>query len=336
MPLTAANVLKLISEEDIYKKYISDNKFKLNTLFSSPFRDDSRPSFIIGDARHGFRYKDFATGESGNCFNFVSKIFGIDFNSTLIQIVSDFGIKGEFVINKNDYILTEKKADFKNAVLSSSTGDSCHLEVRLRKYEEHDYLYWNGFGITKDTLKQSRVYAISHYFINGVRFLAEKYAYVFVELKDNIVTYKVYQPFSKVRKWINNNNYSIWELWSNLPETGDIVIITSSRKDAMSIIESTGIPSVALQAETINPKETVLKELCSRFKQVFVFYDNDFNKEKNWGQLAAEKLITKYPELNLKNIYIDSKFNSKDYSDLVFNHKKTKASDELKKMINNA
>ena len=69
------------------------------------------------------------------------------------------------------------------------------------------------------------VYPISHTFITKdnkrYTFRAEKYAYAYVERKDGIVTLKIYQPKSTVRKWCNSGNASVWDLWSQLPKTGN-------------------------------------------------------------------------------------------------------------------
>ena len=136
-------------------------------------------------------------------------------------------------------------------------------------------------------LEYCGVYPISHYFINGYQVLAEKHAYAFVEFKDGIQTYKIYQPYAdKNNKWVNNNDYSTWELWSQLPAQGNVCIITSSRKDAMvikNLFDSHLITSCALQSEKVNPKASVIAELKRRFKHVFVLYDNDYDKKRNYG-----------------------------------------------------
>ena len=34
----------------------------------------------------------------------------------------------------------------------------------------------------------------------------EKYAYAYIEFKDGLPTYKIYQPFSENYKWLNNHD----------------------------------------------------------------------------------------------------------------------------------
>ena len=116
----------------------------------------------------------------------------------------------------------------------------------------------------------------------------------------------------------------------NLMKKRDLVI-TSSRKDALSIMGQLWIPAVAFQAESIMPKEHVMQYVNERFDNIFLFYDNDINGKENWGQNAAAKLIAKFPYL--LNIKIDEKWNCKDYSDFVFTHGTDVAYQEMRHII---
>ena len=59
-----------------------------------------------------------------------------------------------------------------------------------------------------------------------------------------------------------------------------------------------------------------MKQLLKRFKQVYLWYDNDFNHTDgtNPGQDNAEKLLELYPQLH--NICIPAIYRAKDPSDL--------------------
>ena len=118
---------------------------------------------------------------------------------------------------------------------------------------------------------------------------------------------------------MSKHDSSVWDLWSQLPPTGDKLIITSSRKDALSIWANTGIPSTGLQGEGYLPKFHVVEQLKSRFKRVFILYDNDFDKEINFGRLQGASLAELF---GLEQIEIPSDLLSKDSSDLYLNHGK--------------
>jgi len=319
--LNGPNILKYVSEKQIFSNYMDKPVF--DKAFSSPFRSDNKPSFIVKSS--GPYFKDFATGEFGDCFLFVKKLYNVNFNDALLQIVNDMGLAPHFDLPvKLRQLQTLHKAKVRNVKSKASTGVS-DFRVKVRKWRQADFEYWASYGVTRSILlKYGYVQPVSHYFLNGVPIQAENYAYAYLERKDGIPTYKVYQPFSKRNKWIGNNNYSVWELWNIINAFGTDkeakrdLIITSSRKDALSIISEMSIPAVAFQAESIMPKKQVMEYVKERFANIFLFYDNDINGKENWGQNAAAKLITKFPYL--LNIKIDEKWNCKDYSDFVFTH----------------
>ena len=117
-------------------------------------------------------------------------------------------------------------------------------------------------------------------------------------------------------KWLSKHDSSVWDLWDRLPQQGDKLIITSSRKDALCIWENTGIPTVSLQGEGYIPKEHVIQQLKDRFKTIYVLYDNDFNSDINNGRIFGRTLADKF---GLTQIEIPEEFQSKDTSDLCLN-----------------
>jgi len=167
-------------------------------------------------------------------------------------------------------------------------------------------------------------------FINNNIINPKTNCYAYLEFKDDTPTYKIYQPFSKEYKFMNNNDYSVWEGWTQMPSTGDLLIITSSRKDVMSIVSTTDYPAVALQSESVLPKKQVIEELKSRFKDIYILYDNDFNSNENNGRKYGANLANAF---NCIQIEIPSEYESKDYSDLVRNHGQHLAKNLLESLI---
>jgi hypothetical protein len=313
------DILNHVNEYDILRYYFP--KLKLDTANKSPLREDSVPSFGV-TMRTGFLYwRDFATGEAGNIWSLVAEAMRTDFTGALQIIARDFGIR--------------KGADFKKIAASIKKvpipkKKQVEIGIRTRRWKLHDKEFWTQFGITKSTLENYLVSPINFMFFNDEPVKADRYSYVYRELKDEVLTFKIYQPFSKERKWISNNNQSVWEGWSQLPETGDLLIITSSRKDTMSIVDIAGLPAVALQGEAMKPKQHVVQQLKDRFKKVYVLYDNDFDNPKNPGRILGNKIAS---EFNLTQIEIPDDYKSKDFSDLVKTHGKHKAKSVLQKLL---
>lgn len=297
------DILSKVSEVDILHHYFGI--LTLPILINSPFRQDKNPSVsIFINTNNNIIFKDFGTHKSYNLWSFLEEYWNCTYEDVLIRIQED--------------MCRLKTSNIKikiNRCKKYVHGDT-KVEVTIRDWQDYDLKYWESFGISERWLKFGRIYPISHIFINGNRFPAEKYAYVYIENKDNIITLKIYQPYSDRMKWLSKHDSSVWDLWDRLPQQGDKLIITSSRKDALCIWENTGIPTVSLQGEGYIPKEHVIQQLKDRFKTIYVLYDNDFNSDINNGRIFGKTLADKF---GLTQIEIPEEFQSKDTSDLCLN-----------------
>lgn len=303
--LPLAFIKTKVSEFDILAYYLGVTS--IPTVISSPIREDYRPSLGIYTVDNDRVWiKDFATGLSTNLFGLLMLLWNTSFDGVLARITKDLSsiIKGQ-----SDLQIT--KSTSTRTRFSNST-----LQVKIREWKDYDLNYWNSYGISLPWLKFGNIHPISHVFItkDNQEYIipTDKFAYVYIENKDEI-SLKVYQPFSILNKWYSKHDHSVWDLWNQLPETGDNLIITSSRKDALSIWENTGIPSCSLQAESYWPKPQVVTQLKERFKTIFVLYDNDFNKEVNHGRLYGTAIAKQF---DLIQIEIPEKLEVKDSSDL--------------------
>ena len=326
LTVTADNVFLFVNNAAIFREY-SDPQMKFNTPFSSPFREDNNPSFVIYEK--GF-FVDFATGEKGNAITFLMKLNKINFNQALILLVYDFNLSSRFNCF-NSVAIPSKKAAYRNPKSSICLEGGSEIKVTTRAFNEKDYQYWSRYNLDQQDLAAANIAPISHFFINSKMFIADALSYAFAEKKDGTITIKVYQPLSPYLKWISNNNGSVWELWEQLPATGKDIVITSSRKDALCVIKNLNIPSTAFQSETVIPKQSVMEEIMARFENVYLMMDNDFNGKENWGQLAAQKLLLRFP--TVKNIVIPETSECKDFSGLVARYGSRNSGDALKRLI---
>jgi hypothetical protein len=325
-PIEYQELFKYISEDDILLRYLDIPQ--IPCLINSPLRDDKNPSFsVYYDKKTGRRHwKDFGNNENGGLLDLLMRIYNLSFKELINKIRDDFyfdtsGV--ERIQLRNSHIYHKHVFD----------GD-IKLDVKVRDWKEWDIEYWNSYGISIELLEKARVYPISHIFVEkqGRTMIinSDKYAYVYVEFKDDIPTYKVYQPYSTKYKWLNQHDSSVWSLWRMLPPTGEKLIITSSTKDALCLIQNIGIPSCSLQAESYIPKPHVIQELKDRFKDIYILYDNDFTKEVNYGHQYGEKIAKTF---NLKQIEIPTEYKSKDPSDLFKNCGKKVFIEVISKLI---
>lgn len=327
--------------KDVYEKVGAESVF--STYMHTSFRTGSHLSPIGTRDRHAsfaifyshrkgkYMFKEFRYGYTGDCVDLVRYIFNYPSNSkACMRILHDFGIEGYHI---DADILTVATPGLTVNKLPSVTPPEriVEIQVTVRRWELYDIIYWGQYGITEKWLKRGHVYPISHYYVNGNMRYADTYAYAYIEKKDGVITYKIYQPYAEKRKkWLNDNDSSVWELWDLLPEKFPLLIITKSRKDALSIMSTTGIPSTALQSEGTKPKPQVMDELKRRFNRIIVFYDNDFDKDTNYGLRYAKMLGEEY---GLETIMIPSEYGEKDYSDFVKRYGPSKARKLFEELI---
>ncbi|MGK0464744.1 hypothetical protein [Clostridium sp.] len=307
----SSDILKHVSDIDIFEMYLGIIPRK---PISSPFREDVNPSFSLFMSKEYGKvfFKDFATGESGDCFLFVMRLFQLSSKlETFTKIANDFNLT-DYELNRGSFSTPPKKREVVKQVKSKKNliRKKFRISVTVRPWNIRDKNYWEKkYGLSKAQLEYCKIYPISHFFVNGFCTIAKSLAYAFVEEKDQIQTFKIYQPeVEGVGKWINNNNYSTWELWTQLPLKGKTLIVTSSRKDAAvikSLFPSKVITSCSLQSEGVKPKQSVVSELKSRFKNIFVMYDNDFNSKENRGRIAGERvaLSTGFTQIEIPDGY---------------------------------
>lgn len=319
-------ILRHVQDIEVYQRYVD---FQVNTgkPVKSPLRDEENESFgfFIGETGE-LCFKDFVLG-GGDFVRFVQLMFNLSYFEALSQIATDFNIEGCIYRNMGPKAPSVVKQTLSREEVVAKAAP-IKIGKRARKWMPQDKQFWTDFGITLTTLKKYRVEPIDYMFINGVPIKAEEHAYSFTENKDGKETYKIYQPFSEKNKWVNNHDNSVWQGWEQLPPTGFELIITKSLKDVMAIDSVCGIPAVSLQSENISPKRHVFEELRKRFKHITLLYDNDFDKEVNWGKTFGKNLAQ---ELGLVDVYIDEKFKCKDFSDLVKSYGPTTAREILEK-----
>jgi hypothetical protein len=311
-------ILKEILQEDIYSYYMNEECFSGKTT-KSPFRVDNIPSFTFyyhKTDKDKLMHYDRSTGESGDCFIFVSKLLGLSYIDSLKRIIADF--KGA----TTNYSIPDKSVIFERKNVRNK--EKVEIGIRKRKWLEKDRLFWSQFSISKKTLELFKVCPIDYVFYNGKPVKTEDLSYAYLELKDNIYSYKIYQPLSKSFKWINNADYSVHQGYTQLPSSGKLLIITKSLKDVMSLYDVLGINAIGLQSESVNIKSTVLDEYKSRFEQVICLFDND-NPGVNFSKKISKDCEIDYFLIPLlKNV--------KDFSDLV----RVKGKEKAIKVFNNS
>jgi chorismate mutase len=311
--ITKEQLLEKYSDYDIYKQYIGD--FDVGEVFRSPLRrDDDRPSFNIFYSKRYDRllFKDFA-GKRGDCIKFVQLLLSLStYRDAIDRINSDMSHSTSVRITTSEVVKKSKA--------------SMRMSIVVREWEDRDLEYWRQYHISPPTLKHYNVVPIQGFYTYNVYKETKDIAYAYLEYKDDTLTYKVYRPtVSKNDKWRSNTPYGVHQGYTQLPHNGDILIITKSLKDVMSIYENTIIPSIAVQSETCFIKDTVIDEYKFRFDKVATLFDND-----KQGKEQAESYEKMY---DIPAIFIPDKFGVKDFTDLVKTIGIHNATEELNNLL---
>lgn len=309
--VTLSDILEKTTEANILSFYLGVTE--IPCIIHSPLRKDNRPSFgLYSPNGKRIYFVDFATKDRGGIFDLLCQMWGCSYKEVLIRINKDIPkLCSIGTPNVHKHIPCTVRSTIK-------CKKSTDLQCKVRDWASYDVEYWESYGISLDWLKYAEVYPISHKIIikNGNKYVfkADKYAYAYVEHKEGKVTLKVYQPFNKDGyKWSSNIDRSVWSLWTKIPKFGNNLIISSSVKDCLNIMCNLGIPAICMQGEGYKPKPQIIEELKSRYKNIILFYDNDYNNPDNPGKKDSMELSLEY---NLKRVEIPVKYESKDPSDL--------------------
>lgn len=291
------NIFEVVSEEEILLYYFGISNIKKGTI-KSLLRPDEHPSCAMRRTESGhIRYKDFATGENYSVIELCSMYFfnEIRVKDTIEKIKSDMRSDVDRVHNVQTFI---KKKD--NLVCYDDNHYS--IDVVVRPWKNYDYEFWTSFGISSEWLAFAHIFPIKNYiytYENGYRSIkgADKYAYAYLEAKENKKTFKIYQPFNKVgRKWRNNHDKSVISLWTQaISSNSKYVCICSSTKDALCLWANIGIPAIAIQSENTMLSNTAISVLKKRFTNIYILLDND-----EAGKRDAKILANKTGFINLE------------------------------------
>lgn len=309
--VTLSDILEKTTEANILSFYLGVTE--IPCIIHSPLRKDNRPSFgLYSPNGKRIYFVDFATKDRGGIFDLLCQMWGCSYKEVLIRINKDIP---KLCSIRTPNIHKHIPCTVRSTIECKKSTD---LQCKVRDWTSYDIEYWKSYGISLDWLKYAEVYPISHKIIikNGNKYVfkADKYAYAYVEHKEGKVTLKVYQPFNKDGyKWSSNIDRSVWSLWTKVPKFGNNLIISSSVKDCLNIMCNLGIPAICMQGEGYKPKPQIIEELKSRYKNIILFYDNDYNNPDNPGKKDSMELSLEY---NLKRVEIPVKYESKDPSDL--------------------
>lgn len=321
--ITKDEILSKVNELDIWKRYT--NLVDIDKSFTSNLYSDKKPSCRV--YYNGLRklvYKDHGNGEYfSSCFDYVQRKFGCSYYECLNIIANDFNIKNlDSIVNPKLLISNDI-----GVINKQSFKTKNKIEIIKQNYTSSDYDYWIQYGIDLSKLESEDILSVKYAYLytSDNQYLYEYkktnpiYAYKEYNYYDNsFAGYRLYFPKSNNNRFINTSNKQALQGYDRIPEQGELLILTKSRKDCVCY-GLFNIPAVALSSETTFPDKEMIATLQGRFDKVIINLDNDEEGIKN-----TLKIAEKY---NLEYFYIDG---AKDLSDLI----KLKGLNYAQKQIN--
>lgn len=301
--LSYEDILQYVSEEDIALYYLGvTSKSKMFSFY----REETNPGYYLYYKNGRMMYYDCV--ESRTLSRLIMEVNGWSFKDFIGNLKQDFSAR----------LITPSK--IKKLPKIESKPKHTEIKIKTRDWNQEDLNYWIQFGITKEILDTFNVKPISYYWINDFLYVAFKYHYSYDFYTENgLFRRKLYAPLEKKKKWINNGG-AICQGESMLPYEGDLLIITKSLKDVMTLY-SLGITAIAPPSESSFLPLGYYNKQKERFKKIVLFFDND-----QTGIKKAKKFSEEY---NLPYIYIPEG-EEKDISD----YRKIHGEEKTKELIN--
>jgi hypothetical protein len=304
-------------------------------LINSPIRlDDTNASAGFRYSKAKLKFRDFNGYFFGDVFDLVGFLHNINVDTKqgfirILQIIDN--VVSENKVYKYHIINTLKHVNDTKLI----------FEPIFREYDKHDRTFWKPiiYGHDYDTyLTDKFIYPIEKLFINKHINNYPKYihkrtnpAYAYYQMKDinGIDDFKIYFPKAKGLnpKFKTNNNK--WQNFYTMVNTWDVLLITKSYKDVISIksfidhidtdlvIEVIAPPSenhilskLEYAALSRNTREYLAKDI----KAIISLYDKDYTGLTNSGYMKRK--------FNIHRFMFDSKLNGKDFTDNVIQYGK--------------
>jgi DNA primase len=310
--LTAKAILGKISEYDIFRYYMPDKTWKINQTTLSPFRNESNPSFMIGNKKGYLSFIDFGdTSKRGDCFTFVKMLYNLNNMDDVLRMIDrDFGLgftpgtsTGEYKIITKEYKQPEDLGKRYSLI-----------QVVTKKFTKEELDYWNSYHQSEDDLRANGIYSLKKVFLNKQLFPLKDDELKFGYFYDG--HWKIYRPFAdKKNKWMPNNVPITMMDGKEDIKNCKVVLINKSKKDYM-VMKKIFPCSCAVQNEGIACfSEENVEYLKANSDRQILSFDADEVGVANSIQITK---MFDFEYVNVPRKYLSEGI--KDWADLVKAH----------------
>ena len=278
--ITALEILSKISEYDIFKYYCK-NFVEIDKSFCSELRNDKHPGCrIFLTYSNQLKYRDFAIGETLDCFQYVMQKFNLHYYEALNVVAADFSIRKSTIDISPRVIAANDEFKLKMANIPK---EKSLITIVSQPFTIFDYNYWEQYKIPLEKLEEFDIFSAQYvYLIKGNKRITFEYkkdnpCYAYRFEREGTYSYKIYWPLNsnKKHKWLfSGGAQDDIEGYSQLPLHGDLLILTKSLKDVISF-NLLGYNAISLQGEANKLEPEFVIKLLKRFDKIITVYDED-------------------------------------------------------------
>ena len=279
--------IKDVPEEWVFEYYLNlqekltGQDIKMLSAFNS--KDKVPSMFVYFDTTSSaYKFKDFSSGNQGNCWNLVQYLYNLSFGEAVKKIMADYQayVKNNTVADKREIVIHDK---FKV------------VDYEMRHWNNLDQQYWMMFKIGSGLLDRYNVVPLEFFTMEKeeldgtVTSFSFRRPYMYGYFRNDGSLYKIYMPKNTDKKFIKVENYI--QGTDQLKYDSKYLLITSSLKDLMTFhkLGIGNIEVIAPDSENTMIGEKAIGELSKRYKSIIVLFDND-----DPGIKAAERYNAKY------------------------------------------
>lgn len=269
--ITKGTILSLITEEQIFLKYLELDSIKLDKLYTNVLREDKTPgcSFFIRDTDGRLIFNDFAWRQF-DCFDVVMVKYGITkFNKALKIVAADFNL----ISNPGEL---RKEVVARKQIIKKTKQE---IKIKRKKYTKEELAFWNigGLIIEPETLEENNIFSLSCFWEmegNLIKTFHSKLNMVFGYKIGKGYKYQIYQPkkTKTQRRFINSPDIKVGDL-DFIDYDREYILVTKSKKDAF-FLRMLGVNVIFILHEKIKIPDTIMENL-NRFRLKFTLFDND-------------------------------------------------------------
>ena len=284
------NILQHITEQEIFLKFLNLSEFP-KTNISSPFSDDSKPSFKLYKNNS---FKCNSTGKQGDCWQLVAYLHELDCKTEFLKVTDiickEFGLNG--------YAPTSTVPKIKKApkVVKEVNPLENHFKYTTKDYEETHLKYWSqkNWNVTQKDLEKYNVKTLDKFeYYNAKKEEITKlkmyrnvigFAYCFSE---SVAELYIPKQEKSNKFFLNKTTQKDIFGYSQLANNLEYLIVSAGKKDCL-ILNANGFPAVTFRSENHYITKEQNKALLKKAKQIFICYDNDIagiNKAKQFQEL---------------------------------------------------